>query len=146
MKREEALPDEARVGHGGKMLSGGGLVIDRRPGENTIRHPSFSSPLPKDDDGIEDSTAAGDDSHGLRDDRFQPEPFLETPVSPIGQRLGQLPQSKVQLARARGSSWDFKREEKSAWPNLVGIVAVATKFSNPPAIKSVVHKDKEGHD
>ncbi len=72
---------------------------------------------------------------------------LETLVPlPIWQRLDQPPQSKVQLARAIVSSWDFKREKKLAGPNLVGIAAVATKFSTPPAIESVAHEDKNDCD
>lgn len=70
--------------------------------------------------------------------------FLETPVPlHILRCWDQSPQSEVQLARAIVSSWDFKREEKSAEHNLVGIAAEATKFSTPVAIESVAHKDKK---
>lgn len=36
-----------------------------RLNEKTIQRPSFSLPLPKDDDEMENSAAARDDSHGL---------------------------------------------------------------------------------
>lgn len=78
---------------------------------------------------------------------FQTGPFLETPISLlIRHRLDQSPQSEVQLARAIASSWDFKREEKSAGPNLVRAAAVASKFWIPPVIKTIEHEDKEDHD
>lgn len=42
-------------------------------------------------------------------ERFQVRSFFETPVPlPMWQRLGQSPQSKVQLARATVSSWSTK--------------------------------------
>ncbi len=79
--------------------------------------------------------------------RFQTEPCVENPVPlPRWQRLDRSPQSKVQPARAIASSWDFKREEKSAGPKIVGRAAVATKFSTPLAIESVAHEQKRGHD
>ena len=81
----------------------------------------------------------------VQDDRFQTEPCVENPVPlPRWQRLDRSPQSKVQPARAIASSWDFKREEKSAGPKIVGTAAVATKFSTPLAIESVAHEHKRG--
>ncbi|MCJ1343817.1 hypothetical protein MMC31_002014 [Peltigera leucophlebia] len=102
------------------------------------------------DDGAHDqppSLPRPEQADKAQDDRFQTEPFLETPAPPhTWQRLDRFPRPKAQLPRAIASSWDFKGEEKLAGPKLVGTAAVPTKFLTPPVIKSVAHEDKEGCD
>ena len=74
----------------------------------------------KQDDGAHDqplSLPRPQQIDKVQDDRFQTEPFLETPVPlPISQCLDQSPQSEVQSARAIVSSWDFKKEENQLGP------------------------------
>ena len=118
-----------------------------RLNEKITQPPSLFPPLSEDDDEMGDSATARGDSYGLRDDRFQTEPFLETPVPlPISQCLDQSPQSEVQSAQAIVSSWDFKKEEKSAGPKIIGTTTVAAKFTTPLAIESVAHEEKKGYD
>ena len=61
------------------------------------------SPLPEDDDEMEDSEIEKGDSYGLRGAIYPGQASF-----PTWQSLDRLPQSKVQLPRAITSSWDFK--------------------------------------
>lgn len=60
------------------------------------------------------------------------------------QCLKQSPQSKVQIAGAIASSWDFEREQKLAGPNLVGTAAVAKFLTRP--METTTPKDRKGYD
>lgn len=108
--------------------------------EKTIRPLSLPLPLPDDDNENEDSARVN--SQEVASPQAD---FPDTKESiPIKKREDRLPQPKGQLVWATVPSWCTERRPTP--PNTTGTVTVTANIWTPPALKPVLHKEKEGHD